>query len=135
MTSDKYHWDPSPAERSWYTHRDTGDRGWLVRRDGRDCIRLDRGPHIDQTQRFGPTWVPDTGHRPLNLSQAARVAYAAYQELMRAQGAHGPSQRDWLALSDLERAAWLQGESPADATPEAASLHSSMWAFLSRLAR
>lgn len=126
------HWDPHPGERRYYTNATTGDRGYLVRRDGRDAIRLDV-PGVEKVSRLGDAWVADHAHRPLNVSQLAMVVYAADQELCRVLGMHSKLKK-WLDLSESERARWIQGEPPKG--PEIrVKMHAANWAILKELTK
>jgi hypothetical protein len=124
-------WDPKPQERSWYSHRVTGDRGYLVRRGGVDMLRRDLPQSFPQT--LGSDWVKDDNYRPLAIGQLARVAYNACQELNQVMGYAG-EKRDWLSLPDEERARWLSGTGP-DGGREAKLLYKVIWKVLSGMAR
>lgn len=108
---DPDHWDPSPEERAYYRHASTGDRGYLVRREGQDFIRYDLGPIRERVEPFNPSlWKSDHDRRPLTLFQAASVSWAADQMLSRFLGDY-EARKDWQALSDRERAQWM-GKAP-----------------------
>lgn len=101
-------WDPEPAERSYYSHAVTGDYGWMVRRDGKDAIRMDR-PGTEDIRTFTPTeWVAKTDVRPLQLSQLAQVAFAADRQLCRCLGLHQFAKADWASLTQEKRRAWIE---------------------------
>lgn len=100
--------DPKPHERMYYRHTSTGDRGWLVRREGRDMIRMDRGAH-EELREFKPTiWVRDNETRPLTVWSVAQVAFAADRQLCRAIGLHELAKKAWLDLSENKRREWME---------------------------
>lgn len=132
MTKTGENWDPHPGERRWYTHAQTGDRGYLVKRDGKDCIRRDI-PGEERVHKLSEAWVCDHAHRPLNPAQLAMVAYAADQELCRVLGLHSKLKK-WIDLHERDRAMWIQGVGPKQ--PEIrAKLHAVVWETLKELAK
>ena len=125
-------WDPHPGERRWYTHVQTGDRGYLVRRDGKDAIRKDV-PGQELISKLSDHWQADHSARPLSPSQLASVAYAADQELCRVLGLHSKLKK-WIDLHERDRALWIQGVGPKQ--PEIrAKLHAVVWETLKELAK
>jgi hypothetical protein len=103
--------DPQPADRQWYRSVSTGDRGYLVKRDGKDVIRLDRPM---QEVLFPKTndWIEDVYGSLLLETQAAAIAFAADREVCRAVGLHLESRRGWQDLSDAERIKFLKDGPP-----------------------
>ena len=100
-------WDPEPAERAHYSHSVTGDHGYLVRRDGKDAIRLDR-PGVEDIRSFDAReWVAKLDVRPLQPAQLAQVAFEADQQLCRALGLREFTKQLWLDLSQEQRRAWI----------------------------
>ena len=107
-------WDPKPHERSWYSHRTTGDRAWLVRRNGEDFMFLDQPMMPDEfrLRRYRQSdWIADPGPRQLQVASIARVAFAADAELRKALGVFG-GPKSWEDLRENERIGWLQGKGP-----------------------
>jgi hypothetical protein len=101
-------WEPSEAERTWYRHALTADRGYLCRRNGRDMIRYDRPNDAHAIEQYEPgKWNIDREHRPLQALQTTLVAYAADQALCRALGLH-EKQREWISLPEKMRIAWIK---------------------------
>lgn len=101
-------WDPEDDEKVWYRSTMTGDLGWMVRRDGKARIRLDR-PQEDITRPFSKTnWKEDSTHRPMAAMQAIRVAFAADQQLCLALGLHDKARVEWESLSDAARDKWMK---------------------------
>lgn len=106
MTPD--HFDPPDHERVFYRHITTGDLGWLVRRDGKDCIRFDR-PSQEIVKLFKESeWILEREHRPLTRLQLCQVAFEADKRLCFFLGKHDLARRDWLMLKDEDRIAWSQ---------------------------
>jgi len=112
-------WDPLPHERQFYRHRDTGDRAYLVRRGGKDCIRLDRGPvhAYDVAKVFNEAeWIPEDPHKPkFSEIQIAMVSFEADKALCRQMGEVKKGRREWLNLSDDQRIKWMR-EGPQEPT-------------------
>lgn len=103
---DGQNWDPAPNERAYYRSVGNGDRGYLVRRNGIDSVKLDR-PMQDIVRPFKEhEWAPEKEQRPLNPIEKARIAYAADQELCRAIGLIRGSRKTWLDISDDMRIQW-----------------------------
>lgn len=105
--SDQRNWEPTPAERIWYSHILTGDRGYFIRRDGKDCIRLDRPTDPYAVKQLTADWQKDETWRPITQAQRAQVAFEADRALARALGLHKESERSWINLKDEERIAWV----------------------------
>ncbi len=102
------HWDPAPAEREWYSHRHSGDRGYKVRRNGQDYIRLDR-PAEEIVHPFKEhVWEPDQEYRPMTVAQVAQVAFEADKRLCFYLGKHELSRREWVGLTDKQKQFWMQ---------------------------
>jgi len=101
-------WDPKPDERTYYRSREDGQRGYLVRRDGKDMIRLDRPmQEILEKLEGNPKWSLDAEVHPLNPHQAAKVAYQADQALAHVLGDYSNKQ-EWIDLSDKERIRFMK---------------------------
>lgn len=95
--------DPAPSERIYYRRCDTGDRGYLVWRDGKQCIRYDQ-PGVDRTLPFRVTdWTPETENLEYTTLQLAQVAFAADTELCKQLGYYGLAKKTWIGLKDEER--------------------------------
>jgi hypothetical protein len=100
-------WDPPAHERQYFRNASSGDLGWLVRRDGQDCIKRD----IASNDTFVPyregQWRPEFRPYPLTTTQMAMVAFCADKELCRFLGLQSKSKMDWAALTDSERSQWI----------------------------
>lgn len=95
--------DPTPDRRIYYRHARTGDRGFLVRRQGTDHIRYDRGDQ-HQTVPFRPDeWTEDVATRRLHDHEMAQIAYAADRRLCRALGLAREAGKEWIDLPEKER--------------------------------
>lgn len=100
--------DPEPHQREWFTHVRTGDRGYKVLRDGKDCIRLDR-PNEEIVKAFAESeWNADREHRPLSVAQMARLAFEADKQLCFFLRLRLKSLKEWESLSDRERMWWME---------------------------
>ncbi len=100
-------YEPQPNQRDWYSHTRTGDRGYLVRRDGTDYVKLDR-PNEEILKRLNGEWHKDEEHRPMTVAQIAQVAFEADKKLCFFLGQHERARKEWPSLSDKERIAWMR---------------------------
>ena len=102
------HWDPTPDDRSYFRSATTGDLGWVVRREGKDRIRLDRpAQEIILPFNDGNGWIVENELRPMTVYQAAQVAFEADRTLCRALGLYKEAKREWMSLTDAERIDWV----------------------------
>jgi hypothetical protein len=102
--------DPEPAEREWYSHRQTGDRGWLVERDGRKMVHLDRKDQggFEELRPFDEnSWEKRVEPKVLIRNQAAQIAWAADRQLMQFLGKPQEAKMKWLELHENKRIAWV----------------------------
>ena len=109
-TTSNPNWDPLPNEREYVRSSRTGDRGYLVRREGKDVVRLDR-PMQELLFPKGPEWVADEFGSLLLESQVAHICFAADRAICGAVGLHMESRKGWQDLSDAERLKFL-GDGP-----------------------
>lgn len=107
----KAEWDPTPAERTYYRSAKDGQRAYLVRRNGKDMLRLDRPMEeilhpIDLEN--SPEWRPDVTTPPLTPHAIAAVAFAADRALCKATGVQLKShQTEWLSMKEQARIDWM----------------------------
>ena len=99
------HWDPKPHERKYYRSAIDGQRGYLVRRDGKDRIRYDRPMEDLHTDLSG--WIEDKQLHPMSAHAAAKIAFIADKALCKAIGDYGPKE-EWIDLSDKERIRFMK---------------------------
>lgn len=100
------HYEPKPHERVWYTHATTGDRGYAVRREGRDLVRRDR-PGIDDVSD-PRDWKRIVDETPtFSAIQIAQICFEADKKLCWALGQPDLAKREWLDLSEAARIKWL----------------------------
>lgn len=98
--------DPPLNKRVYYRHLETGDRGYLVERDGLPAIRWDRVAE-DTTHQLD-RWKLETDATPLfSQHQIAMIAFAADKEVCRALGQVDIANRKWLDLSEKQRRDWM----------------------------
>lgn len=105
------YWDPLPSERQYYRSPVDNQRAYLVRRNGKDMLRLDR-PMEEILHPLTDSWKPDRQAYPINSQQIAYVAYVADQALCKALG-KSPGKGEWLSLREKERIEWMD-DGPAD---------------------
>lgn len=104
-------WNPAPSERTYYRSARDGQRAYLVRRGGKDMMRLDR----EMEEILHPVdlanmheWRPDNQVHPINTHQLAQVAFAADRELCRVLGKPVEARREWLSMKEQDRVKWMQ---------------------------
>lgn len=101
-------WDPAESERIWYRDIQKGDLGYLVRRNGKTMVRLDR-PMEDLVRPFRKNvWQADKEHRPITRHQVAKVAFEADKALCKVLGLHDKARREWQDLPEDMRIAWVE---------------------------
>lgn len=106
--------DPAPDERVYYRHTHSGDRGYIVKRGGRDVIRLDRA-NEEIIKPLEPTvWRLEREHRPLTNMALAQIAYRADSELCFHLGEHDPNRKEWKSMYERERIKWMRQGPPPD---------------------
>jgi hypothetical protein len=103
---DADNFDPPEYERMYFRHEKTGDLGYIVRRGGKDMIRMDR-PNEELIRPMGQSWLPEKEARKMNRSQVAQVAFEADKRLCLFLGDGERARREWASLSDRERIAWM----------------------------
>lgn len=116
------HWDPKPDERILYRDKQTGDLGYLVRRNGQDRIRLDR-PGQEIIRKL-EDFDEENEFRPYNLHQVAVLAFESDKHLARMQGNHGDSRREWMNLREEERIRFMQHG------PKGGGLRGELWSAI-----
>lgn len=100
--------DPKESERVYYRHLETGDRGYLVEREGKPAIKWDRPMSTDYTHELA-RWKKEDDAVPLfSAHQIAMVAFVADKEVCRALGMLDVAQRNWLDLSEKQRRDWMK---------------------------
>lgn len=100
------HWDPHPHQRVWYRSAVTGDRGWMVIRDGVDSIKLDRPNQEIVRPYYSSEWAAEKEHRPMTIAQVAQVAFAADRQLCTALQLYGQGKTQWIDLPEEKKIRW-----------------------------
>ena len=96
------------TDRIYYRNTTTGEKGWLVSRDGKQFMQLNR-PAEEILLPYRPTeWVPERDSRPLTRQQIAQVAFEADKKLCLFLGLHKESRRQWLSMTDEDRIEWCE---------------------------
>ena len=104
-------WTPAPSERTYYRSVRDGQRAYLVRRGGKDMMRLDREMEeilFPVNKENLQEWVADRQVHPINAYQLAQVTFAADRELCRVMGKTIESRKEWLSLKEQERVKWME---------------------------
>ena len=125
-------WDPEAHEKQWFSHGVTGDLGWLVRREGKDYIRLDR-PDLDEIRPYEPSdWRAKAEHRPISPAQLAMVMFMADKQYCLTMGMYEKAREDWASLSQKRRRVWIETGPTED--PDRARLYAAIKGALGHLA-
>lgn len=101
-------WEPEEKDRVHYRHLQTGDLGYLVRRDGRSVIRLDRSQEEILKPFSKVNWALDNEHRPMSKHQVTRIAFAADKALCACIGLHDKARKEFEDLTEGERIRWAE---------------------------
>src|SRR5688572_20700004 len=96
-----------PAERRYYRHRNTGDRAYVVVKDGLTKLHRDR-PGDEILVDLTAEWLLNQDTKPLTRIQLAKVAFVADRELCRAIGMHKLAAMQWANLSERARIRWME---------------------------
>lgn len=108
MSGTPDNWDPEPWRRIYVRHTRTADLGYMVRRDGKDLVRLDRTNQEVLQEYDERVWTPERAYRPVSHVQVVQVAFAADQLLLKSLGEHDKARKGWHELSEKQRKAWLE---------------------------
>lgn len=108
--------DPAPHERQYVRNAETGDRGYLIERDGETLVRYDRPLEVIERRYNAGEWVPVHDARPMTVMQASMVAFEADKKLCQLLGDWKASRRDWSKMRDVERIDWANGRWPTKQT-------------------
>lgn len=84
----------------------------MVRRNGKDCIKLDRASE-ELIRPMSLEWTPDLEHRPLTRMQVAQVCFEADKRLSVFLGLPDNANKQWLGLRDETRISWIDA-GPSD---------------------
>jgi len=101
-------WEPDPYGRIHYTRASDGQLGWMIHRDGKRYIKLNR-PSKEILEPYDESrWMPVKEHRPLRVPDVAEIALAADKLLCRKLGLHDEANREWLSMQDEDRRDWIE---------------------------
>lgn len=90
----------------WFRSVQTGDLGYMVERDGKTFIRLDRpNDNLEFPYRPGD-WIEEVNRPPLSAHIVGEVCFNADKALCKGLGMHGLARRDWQSLSHAQRMLW-----------------------------
>lgn len=124
-------WDPAENEREYFKHRQSGQLGWLVKREGKEAVRLDR-PMQDITIPYSEaTWTAEERPRLLNAQQCAQVSFAAYKALCVLTGKHERSAVEWANMSEDVRLQFAK-DGPRHANELEMRLHVNIMSILKK---
>jgi hypothetical protein len=133
MTEQKpKNWDPPPKDRTWYRCRKTGELAYLVTRDGRNMIRLNRPEEIVRGF-LEADWIPEVEHRPITRAAVTALAYDADLKLCTLLGDFR-KRPAWINLHEDVRVRWAQ-EGPPSKPPLRKDLFDSIMGTLERVSK
>jgi hypothetical protein len=102
------HYEPPLHERVYYRHFQTGDRGYAVRRLGKDAIRKDR-PAIDDVSYNLGDWKREADEIPrFSPIQISQLCFEADKKLCWALGHPDLAKRDWRDMTEKQRLSWTK---------------------------
>lgn len=111
------HYEPPLHERLWYRHKDTADRGYAVRREGKDGVRRDR-PAVDDVSFTLSDWKREADEMPRFSSiQIAQICFEADKKLCWALGHPDLAKRDWKDMTERQRISWVK-DGPLKKSPD-----------------
>lgn len=93
--------------RVWYRHELDAQRGFMVVRDGKQYIQLDRPQEEILRPYREHEWTLDRQERPLSRMQVAKLTYIADQALCEILALYDHKRPEWLNLTVEKRLAWI----------------------------
>lgn len=96
---------PEPA---WYRNRMDGQRGKLLRKEGKVYVKLDRPNQEILVPYYEGEWMPEQETRKLNWFHTAKISFAADRELCKALGLHDRAGVEWESLREEDRQLWAE---------------------------
>lgn len=104
--------DPPEYEREWVRHATTGDRGYMVVRNGERMVKYDR-PGQEMLRKYNEQqWLPDREKRPFARFHVGRVQYEADAQLCFFLGKYDRYRLKWESLTDGQRKGWIEKGPP-----------------------
>lgn len=111
------YFEPLIHDRVYYRHVDTADRGYAVRRDGKDARRWDRPGNDDFTFDLSK-WKRESDEMPkFSEIQTAQICFEADRKLCWALGLPELAKRDWKDMTEKQRLKWVS-DGPLQKSPE-----------------
>lgn len=101
-------WTPAPRERQYFRHVESGELGYLVRRQGQQKVKLHNEGQESLRAWVPGNWTAEVVRRELSKFAIARVAFEADKVLCRELGLHGIARRIWDKLTDAQRQAFAK---------------------------
>lgn len=112
-------------EREWFTEVTTGERGYKIKRDGREVIRYDRGPNSPEVDFDKGRWVPQKDpERKLTATQVAFVLHQADLALAKVLNDPDGDQRQWLSMPGSAQTAVFVNP------PAGRKMRTRLWAYM-----
>jgi hypothetical protein len=99
--------DPPLGDRVYYRSNVTGERGFLVTRNGEQRVKMDR-PGEELTRRLDTEWKSERVPVSMTDMQKVQVAWATDQVFCRVLGNRAANKKEWLSMSPDERISFLE---------------------------
>lgn len=113
----------------YYRHRLTGDRGYLLERDGKPYIRLDRPAEIIERLFVPGEWIEEFELRNFTEVQMATVAFEADKKLCLYLGLPTESSAVWLNMPEQKRISFMREG------PKAPNIRCELWEAIMNVLR
>lgn len=107
--------------KTYYRHRLTGDRGYLVERGDKTFIRLDRPAEVIERPFVIGEWIEEFELRNFTEVQMATVAFEADKKLCLFLGLPGEASAVWLNMSEQKRISFMREG------PKAPAIRCELW--------
>jgi hypothetical protein len=95
------------TDKAYYRSRATGDLGYLVEREGKTWVKLDRAGPETLKEFAEQQWIVEEHRSPLNPQQLGKLTYEIDQLLCRAVGRGQEAKQDWIAKQNEEQQEWV----------------------------
>ena len=97
---------PPLSEREYFTHKQTGDRGYLVTRNGELRIKHDQDSH-DRLVSYNHLWERETPDETIPIQRIGEACFEIDRIYCHAIGKHGETLKKWRELSRREKDGWM----------------------------
>lgn len=127
-------YDPPENERMYFRSTNDSQLGWLVIREGKQAMKLDRAAQ-DLWKVYRPgEWIPEKEARPLTRMQVAAAAYEFDQKLALLFGRYDEKRTPWPSLREETRIQFMQN-GPASPPAVRKDVYRAIMAAMGRVIR